>query len=183
MSVSATRHRRLHMEHYARVVVILWGPASGAELAALVADRVYLEPFDIDRRYTIDHIAYLRGSAAVVAQQVNLGIYEDNGDAPDGGALLASTGAVAVIAGTNQVDEVAIGPITLDPGLYWAAQVYDTGTLNMIRRLDSSNLMPLGGTLFSRYYDAGAFTLTDPCPVTSANTIPKYSHLLVSAIP
>lgn len=178
------RHRPLHHEHYARMALTEWTvPGANANFTP-TADRVYLEPLQIGRMYTADYISLFRGAAWLAAgEQVILGIYADNGDTPTGGALLASTGIVAVLNPNNVIQEVAIGPITLDPGLYWLAQVYDTATGNMLRVFDANADIAKGGTLFSRYYDAGAFVLTDPCPATVDNADTLLSYLLISAIP
>ena len=170
--------------HYRRILYTVWGVCYAAGLTP-VADTVYVEPFEVEHTCTIDTLVYYRGAGALAAaEEVIMGIYADSGDTPAGGALLASTPATLVIAGTSEPQEIAlITPVRLTPGLYWIAWVFDTATANLTTRQTPDLWNSATATLRSYNYAAGAFTLLNPCPAVNHDTQSKTAALYVASNP
>ena len=125
--------------------------------------RVFLVPINIPVSFTVDRLLYL---VNVQAGNVRLGLYADNGDAPDGGALIVETASLAMGVGGNK-DEKVVAATMCAAGEYWLAIQGDNAGGSMWQgRITIS----CGGTLFTRQYDlAGGYgAFTNPCPVTAA---------------
>lgn len=183
MSVTpAERLEELHHEHYYRILPYVFDMPGSSWDFTPDADEVYLVPVQVYRTVTLSHLGFVRGSGAAGGAQVMMGVYADNGDTPVGGALLGSTAAVAVIAGINQKQEIALAAaLQLTPGLYWYAIVEDTGGANLFNWA-SDCLVHGAVTLDAYHYAAGALTLIDPCPAVAGED-PVVMFGLVSSIP
>ena len=117
---------------------------------------VRLTPIQIPYDMTVDRIVY----CTTVAGNVRVGIYADNGNQPDGGALLVES--VSLPATANK-SEYTIANTALTKGLYWLALNNDAAGLNF--NTPFSRIAP-GGTLFHRSYNLVYAAFTNPCPAT-----------------
>jgi len=128
----------------------------------MVANRVYLMPIQVPIRLSVDRIiVFYRGT---VAGNIRAGIYEDNGETPQGAALIVESASVAK-SGTWRKQEITITETELHPGLYWVAVQSDESTTIM---QSEERCFVRGGSLRSYYYDLGSYgPFTDPCPTVS----------------
>lgn len=139
-----------------------------------VTNRVYLNPIAIPFKVVVDRI--LVHYRSPVAGNIQVAIYNDNGDTPVGGSLLISSASVAK-TGTFRRHEIAIADTTLNPGLYWGAIQSDENTTVTRRELD-----PVASTLQGHYYDPVGYVFTNPCPATANGSVALY-WLRVKSLP
>lgn len=151
---------------------------SGADLT-LTAQRIYFQPYIARFQQTINDIGWI--NANPVQGNVKVGVYDDNGDTPVGGALLQGSAAIAQ-AGANQKQEGALtSALQVDPGLYWLAILAQAG-------LQGAYTTPwwrlaYGGTLRMYRADIASDDLPATAPsVTEDNDVPTM-YALVSAVP
>ncbi len=179
--MSKVPHVFAHHEHYARIIEPIYGNESVGNSSPAAGD-VYLRPFQIPFTMTL--------SAAMFWCQVSApgnviqGIYADNGDTPQGGAVLAETLSTALVA--LRVNEVAyVAAARLTPGLYWTALESDNVT-NSLGRINPLTLLEDDAVLLHYSYSrvAGYGALTDPCPVVASyNAAPYMQQMRVSSVP
>lgn len=157
----------LHHAHYNRMI---WGVLSLGDLIAAGSSArfIYLQPIIIEYLLSIDRIGWMNGAAA---GSVKVGIYQDNGDTPDGGALIVGSVAVAC-AGNIQKQEQTIATTQLTPGLYWLV-LLPQGVTN-VNCFAGDTCMGAGGTLSQYYLNIASDNLPDPCPtgLTAAGNLP-----------
>lgn len=166
-----------HHGHFNRMIWGVLEQLAGIEATTPTVNRVYLSPLIIEYTLTVDRVGIC--NFATLAGNVIAGLYRDNGDTPTGGALLVSSVSTA-LAGAHQKQEITIANTQLTAGLYWMATIYSNATY-------TGGWMGIpqatqGGTLFTRYYGAGAFALTDPCPAT-AYVIGPVHYVRVASVP
>lgn len=146
-------------EHYARYIWDVFGWENRTITCSV--NVVHLRPVQVGVTSTIDRLGFIsRGNAA---GNVKMGLYDDNGDTPVGGALLVPATAHALAGNTWQKHEVVLASsIQLTEGLYWIAWNHDTAG-DDFRAPDAS--VHLGGTLICRSFNlAYANAFPDPCP-------------------
>jgi len=128
----------------------------------MVTARVKLIPFEVPVRLTVDRIIICYRTPA--AGNIRAGIYKDNGNTPQGGALLVESASVAK-AGAWQKQEIVISDTELEPGLWWAAIQSDENTT--VIEGEAAEYFK-GGSLQCMYYDLGAYgPFTNPCPAVA----------------
>lgn len=158
----------LGARHYNRMI---WSALSKGDLLAQnsLPRYLYLHPLIIEHLLSIDRIGWING---VAAGSVIVGIYEDNGDTPDGGALIVGSVAVAC-AGNNQKQEQTIATTRLNPSLYWLV-ILPQGAISINCMGSNDAAMGIGGTLQQYYFNLGSDILPDPCPtgLTAAGNLP-----------
>lgn len=143
--------------HYARYIDEIFRMFAVA--AAVSTGIVSLTPIQIPFGMTLDRLGFI--CVNVAAGNSRLGIYYDNGDLPDGGALIVETASVAVVV--NQKNELIIADTSVPPGLYWLASQFDNVACNYYPHLADQCR---GGTLQTRRYNQAYGAFTDPCPAT-----------------
>jgi len=133
-----------------------------------VEKRVYLTPIEVPVRMSVDRV--IVPFTTPVAGNIRAGIYRDNGNTPQDGALIVESASVAK-AGTNQKQEIVIAETQLEPGLYWLATLSDESTTVAYR---SAGNFTVRGSVLAYYYDLGVYGLmTNPCPVvTDVSSLP-----------
>ncbi len=143
-----------------------WSPGN------VVVNRVYVMPLEaLTRTVTIDGLCYL--STNVHPGNYRIGLYGTgvpNPDLPDGAPLIRLS--PAQVAGGEHNEWVIPIPYQLVPVdgpdvIGWIAVVFDDlSTLYWpVNSLHTGNQ-----AVQSRSYDAGAFNILDPCPVTVVPT-------------
>lgn len=152
------------------------GPLGAFVTGAVTTGNVHLLPIEIGETVTID--------ALVIPVSNNVGnvrmcLYRDNGNVPDGGALIVETASVAPVGG-NRKSEVAIANTQLIPGMYWFGFQCDNGALTLLRMGD---LVNTSGTVEGKSYALVYGAFTDPCPATATDTSPAVGFLKVASIP
>lgn len=123
---------------------------------------IYLTPVQVPFRLTIDRLCTVIGTVA--AGNVRFAIYVDNGDLPDGGALLAETASTPAIVRKFEVALPAL--LQLNPGLYWFASQNDNAA-NEAHGHERD--MGRAGTLNVRIVVQAYGAFPNPCPVTAAS--------------
>lgn len=162
---------------YARFVNSL--PFYMLQEAVKALDFISLAPVQVAETITVDRLCVLPGT--VVAGNIRLGLYNDNGLVPDGGALIVETASVAAAAPGRQ--EVAIANTRLTPGLYWFAEINDNATLRLLAAWGGSDTSgaspaPHGKSCAQAY---GPFT--NPCPATANHSFCPVGILRIASIP
>jgi hypothetical protein len=112
-----------------------------------LAHRILYYPFRIPIPVLIEKLAWLNG--ATVSGNVDLGIFDDQGN------KITSTGSTAQ-AGASAIQEVDIANITLDRGLYYLGFQMDNVTGTLFRQ---TRTQVIGQLLGLAKEDAGAFGL------------------------
>jgi len=140
-------------------------------------NTVKLIPIHIPYTMTVDRIVVSVDNGS--AGNLRVGIYRDNGGAPDGGALVVESAAVAVGA-VNLKQEVAIANTSLSLGLYWLAINNDNGGFQA--NTPGADQVSLG-SLFNRSYALAFGAFTNPCPVTIANSTVPVMWVRVLSVP
>jgi len=139
---------------------------------AYVTGNLRLTPVQFFAPCTITRLGLY---VAAGTPNVRLGIYADNGDTPDGGALLAECGPAAPAAVGKF--EIALGtPLSIAPGLYWFAYLHDGNITVHIPTERQSDL----GTLVSRGVVQAFGAFPNPCPVTPTWTDSGLMYALVT---
>lgn len=133
-------------------------------------------PMQVPFTMTLDRIGYVCGAAP--SGNARCAIYHDNGDMPDGGALIVETASVAMVARKN---ELTIADTQLTPGLYWLA--YQGDDVPTIFGPHTSQCP--GGTLFCRSADGGIGygAFPDPAPATVDDTEVAWQFVRVKSVP
>jgi len=111
-------------------------------------------------------------------RNVRLGLYNDNGLLPDGGALVVESGAVATAVGKL---ECPIANTRLTPALYWLGTQNDNAALQVVSNQTQSDAT--GATPRGRRYVQAFGAFTNPCPATVAENTPPIGKLRVLSIP
>jgi len=155
------------LQYYYRYYPIITTGRSDDTGHNATADQLILKPVEVVHTITVDRLILIKFANGTSTSFI-LGVYPDNGGAPDGASPILDTGQIAVGAvGIGEKGEVAPVPATLQLplGLYWFAYVTD-GTLQT--RADNSPALR-GGTIFQRSAALGAYpaNLPDPCPATA----------------
>ncbi len=117
-------------------------PNSGTALATatLVANTLYAMPLVIENAVTIDQLL-INVTTAGSGSSVQVGIYDDNNNAPDtrvvdcGNISSATTGVKTYTTGL---------PLSLPPGLYWVVAVCNA-TAPIVRGFAVAGLIPIMG--------------------------------------
>lgn len=164
---------------YARYILDLFSPARDTTLYP-AAGTIGLTPIQIPFTLTIDRLMLVW---TVAAGNCRMGLYNDNGDLPDGGALVVETGIVPIVAGKT---EGAIASTQLQPGLYWLGLQADiAAVLGGATFTRASGSWGALGTLFGRQYlvGAGFGVFANPCPATAVLTTPPNGGVRVASIP
>lgn len=141
-----------------------------------VAGAIRFTPLQL---YTTMTISKIGCTVTVFAGNVRFGIYADNGDVPDGGALLSETASVAPAA--NAKFEIALpANLQLIGGLYWLAVQASNAAL----ALRTNGATGPNGTLSDHTVLSAYGAFPDPAPVT---TIPLGGlptlYVMVASIP
>ena len=138
---------------------------------------VYLVPVPIFGPCTLKKIGFVLWDLGT-GGNVILGAYADNGDKPDGGAVLAETPNTVLSLPNLRVHEIAVTDVVLDSGVIWVAFEPSSNSPSVMVWDQETQ----GGTLGSRYYDrAGGYgALTNPCPVTAAAAFPPIMHIIIT---
>jgi hypothetical protein len=147
--------------------------------AATVTNRCNIGKIVLPFKCTVKGVIIRWGGT--VAGNVKVGIYADNGDTPQGGALLASSDSVAK-SGTDRIQIVPFTtPIQLEAGTYWIAYISDEATSIAYYGIGS---YVSGDTDFRRaYYGATSFNLADPCPTVTFDQNPRWIGLAIQSVP
>lgn len=143
---------------------------------ALTAQYLSLTPYIASFQQTLDRLGWVASS--VTAGSVKMGLYMDNGDTPVGGALIVGSAAVAALA--NQKNELTIVDSQIDPGLYWLAQLAQTGINASKYYIDEPG--HLGGTLCSYGDGIGSDDLPAICPDVTENQT-KIMYARIASVP
>ena len=168
---------------YARYINDIWGPGdAGGNLIA--AGNVSLVPLQIPFTLTIDRVCIFVNNSA---GNVIVGIYRDNGDTPQGGALLGESASTAIGTSGRRYD-IPIGPLQLTLGLYWLCVEASDAALTLRSVCGSGSVhREVGGLGFlsSCYYSRGVYgsPLTDPCPALSIWDFSPAQAVRVLSIP
>lgn len=144
--------------HYARYLDEVFAYSTNG--VPLPADRMQLVPVQVEHTATLDRLCLL---TQVVFGNVRMAIYQDNGDAPDGGALIVETASIALVADTK--NELPIALTQLQPGLYWFALNSDNSAN---AALNHETREARGGTLIPRNAAQAYGAFPNPCPVTAS---------------
>lgn len=170
-----------HHDHYAHWVP----PLHGLDVNAWQPPtqyRVYLQPIQVEFPLTISHIGFAI-QADTQAGNCRVGLYEDNGLTPAGGALVCQSVNVATISYKNELAVTAEAgmSLSLTPALYWGVVSTDNTTNRIARQ--HANFM--GGTRpWPEHYDLGALgPFTDPCPALIDDVNVPFTWLVVSSVP
>lgn len=169
----------LHHDHYAKFwPVTIQVPTNDAN--TMTTARVYLMPVQVLFLSTVDRICVI--CAAVSAGNMTVGIYEDNGGTPVGGALVVESASLAKPGNFRHV-EYTIADTQLVPGLYWVAVESDEATTILIDVEMFGGL--IGRPIEPHTYDrAGGYgPLTDPCPATANPAHAPLMYLRVASVP
>ncbi|MFQ6064234.1 MAG: hypothetical protein ACE5L6_02045 [Candidatus Bathyarchaeia archaeon] len=174
MPLKAQRTARIHYQRYIFCVFGKGNLTSNVGAAGVLG----LVPIQVQVPLIVDRLGHC-ATAVAANSQVKGGIYRDNGDLPDGAALICQTAAELEVAGKN---ELAIPDTLLMPGLYWAGIEWDRAGSTYLR---SATPYQTIGTLIPHYFVVpGGFAadLPTPCPVTlTTNTFPS-TFLRVKAV-
>jgi len=140
--------------------------------------RCYLAPIEVRVRVTVDRIVV--GWRTPAVGNVRAAIYKDNGDTPEGGALVVESASVAKV-GTWQKQEIVIASTVLEPGLYWLSIQSDENTSVVDSEVDG---IAQGGTLNAKYYDRGGGygAFTNPCPAVTLTSDCPIIFLRVASV-
>jgi len=161
--------------NYMRYLRSLWDFSDAGGFAAQPADVVKLMPIQIPWTVTVDRVVL---DIRVSAGNVCVGIYRNNGNQPDGGALVVESASLG--AGGLGWTHYTIASTQLTRGLYWLAYNNSNGTLQCNNPGAGQNN---GGTLFARSYNLAFGAFTNPCPVTIASAIVSVGWVRVASIP
>lgn len=146
-----------------------YGLSSGTQ--AGTAGRVFLTPLWIPRSAIISRISINVSTAGGASTSLRLGLYNDNGGTPDGGALLEDSGNIA--ATSTGVKTFTLGSQRyLEAGLYWLAYETEDGIIVVNRHNGTAFFTEIGDEKMQGcHYDRGGGfgALTDPCPSVTAN--------------
>lgn len=127
-------------------------PASGEYISAAfnalargtiagAANRMEFVPFIPAQTISINELA-IEVTTGVAGSSMHVGIYADNGNTPDGGALLVGT-AAALSGVSNAVVNQAVASTALNAGtLYWLAINYSSTTT--LRSIAAGGILALG---------------------------------------
>ena len=122
--------------------------------------RAHIGPIFIPRKMLIDQ--FIIGST-LLSGNILVGIYNDNNETPQGGSLVFHSAALPVA----QVNVFPVN-IVLSQGLYWVAVMFDSGASNFLRCFSLNALPnPYNGCSYTN----ASFTLADPCPAVTANSV------------
>jgi len=163
--------------HYKRILEPIGVNDFGGQNPPAVG-RVYLRPYQVEFPMTIDRLALV---VRVANGNGILGVYEDNGDTPAGGALVVESAAIAFVFG---VQEFPIVPVSLVGQLIWIALEGSDATASWGRT--GLTAVAANATLDQYFYDRGAFgALTDPCPAVAVydGAPPWISYMRVASVP
>lgn len=138
--------------------------AISATSQTATAGRVYLQEFEMKEGGFVDGISYVK--AGTQAGNVRVGIYGPitTEETIDGVALLVESDSVAVSAGTNTEQNVALTKTRLNSGRYFVAIQFDDNTNTYMRNPNQTQVIGWAAT-YDRGGGYGAFTT--PCPTTT----------------
>jgi len=114
----------------------------------------------------------------VGAGNVRMGIYADNGNTPDGGALLSETAAGAPVA-MGKFEIALPANLQLQRGLYWLVINNNNAALELCQAVAPQQS---GGTLFGRRAATAFGAMPNPCPASAAN-VAAVMYCMVVSVP
>jgi len=144
-----------------------------------VSLRVGMGPVYIPRKTTITSITFRKINVGGAATNLRLGIYADNGNSPEGGAILFDSGDIAADADTGPIEATISSPVEALPGYLWGALMIEDTVIDYNRGQANPYLdQDAGDFLEGCRYQIGSITdFTDPCPTVTAETFSPYFAL------
>lgn len=99
-----------------------WRPVAGLyDTFAPVAGTLYASPFFVGEATPFDQIAITVQTAAAAGSRVRMGVYKSERLVPT--TLIVDAGSI--LTDTTGQKSLSIGPITIQPGLYWLVCVFN----------------------------------------------------------
>lgn len=159
----------------------MWGLGSTAQ--AGIAGRVFLSPYWVPRKCTLDEL-YYRLAVQSVSKHTRFGGYADKGGTPVGGTLYFDTGDILTETALQKLASITPN-VVINRGLVWIAQETEDTTMQFWRGT-SNSYMPnaaLAPMMDSCYFDLSPYgALPDPCPTVSSTSIRMAIVLHVASI-
>lgn len=164
----------LHHDHYHRMLECAF-TASNDDLGQ--DEYCLLVPLIVPYLMTVDRIGWINTTPS--AGNMRACLYMDNGDIPQGGALIVESASVAS-PGANRKMEVTIADTQLTPALYWIAMQTSAWDDEIANNIDDQSL---GGTLQGYGFDIAYAAFPDPCPVVAVEAFVWWAYVRVKSVP
>jgi hypothetical protein len=147
-------------------------------------NTIYALPFQLSVPLTVDRLGMM-WMAGVGGNNVRVAFYRDNGDTPDGGALIVQSGVLPVPVGAQERKEFALADTLLASGLYWAAVLFDADQADMCSLLHAWYGSGGGAeATLSSHSAAFAFgAFPNPFPVSAWDVTVPMMYLRIKSIP